>query len=147
MLFNIMNNIHYLSRSKRKPTLRTLRNISTQISLRSIYRLIRVDTFHLRGIGVYINDSWNRKSTWGEISQSGLARVACLGWYESIFYAESTMLVFSWNDSYASWRCLSCIHEGLWYAWLKIAKIKPHEFDQITATQPSYPRNHVSRSV
>ena len=40
------------SRSTRKPTLWTLRNVSTQISLRRQHMLIRADTFHLGGIEV-----------------------------------------------------------------------------------------------
>ena len=38
-----------MSRSTRNPTLWTLRNVSTQISMRSPRRLIRADTFRLRG--------------------------------------------------------------------------------------------------
>ena len=40
------------STSTIKPTLWTLRNVSTQISLRILHRLIRADTFRLRGIEV-----------------------------------------------------------------------------------------------
>ena len=90
----------YMSRSTRKTTLLTLRNVSTQISLRSPRRLIRVCTFRPRGIKVYRNDSWNIKSTGGEKGLSGLAFTACLGWSGSIIYAESTGLVISWNGSY-----------------------------------------------
>ena len=41
-----------MSRSTRKPTLLTLRNVSTQISLRSPRRLIQADTFRLNGVEV-----------------------------------------------------------------------------------------------
>ena len=40
----------YMSRSIEKTTVWTLRNVSTLVSLRSSHRLIRVDTFRLRGI-------------------------------------------------------------------------------------------------
>ena len=41
-----------MSRPARKPTLWPMRNVSTQISLRSPRRLIRADTFRLKGIEV-----------------------------------------------------------------------------------------------
>ena len=78
-----------MSRPTRHPTLWPLRNVSTHISrLRSPRRLIRADTFRLRGIQVWSNDSWNRKSTAGEKCLSGLAYAACI------------MLYFSRNSSY-----------------------------------------------
>ena len=69
----------------------TLRNVSTQISLRSPRRQIRVEIFRLRRIEVYSNDSWNRKSTEGEHCLSELACAACLGWSGSILYAVLTV--------------------------------------------------------
>ena len=42
----------YMSRPARRPTLWPLRNVSAQISLRNPRRLIRADTFRLRGIDV-----------------------------------------------------------------------------------------------
>ena len=68
--------------------------LQIQISLRNPRRLIRADTFRLRGIEVWINYSWNRKSTGGEKCLSGLACAAYLGWSGSILNAESIMLVF-----------------------------------------------------
>ena len=83
--------------SREKTTLWPLCDVSIQISLRM---LIRADTFRLKGIEVYINQSWNRKSTGGEKCLSRLACAACLAWSGSILYAESTLLVFSRDGSY-----------------------------------------------
>ena len=47
----------HMCRSMRKPTLWTLRNVSTKISLRTPRRLIRFDTFRLWGIDIQSNDS------------------------------------------------------------------------------------------
>ena len=49
--------VFHMSRSARKPTLWTLSNISTQISLRIPRRLIRADSFRLWGIEIKSNDS------------------------------------------------------------------------------------------
>ena len=46
-----------MSLPTRKPTLWSLRNLSTQISLRSPRRLIRADTFRLRVIDVMIPET------------------------------------------------------------------------------------------
>ena len=45
---NYLTRIIHVSRPARKPILRHLRNVSTQISLRYPRRLIRADTFRLR---------------------------------------------------------------------------------------------------
>ena len=42
----------HMSRSTRKPTVWTLCNVSTQISLRDHRRLVRADTFRIMGIEV-----------------------------------------------------------------------------------------------
>ena len=44
--------LFHLSRSARKRTLWLLRNVSTQISLRSPRKLIRADALRLRGVEV-----------------------------------------------------------------------------------------------
>ena len=67
-----------MSRSTRKPTLGTLRNVSTRISLSMPRRLTRTDTFRSCGFSV--------------------SEIITL--YLSIHYAESIMLVLSWNVSY-----------------------------------------------
>ena len=90
---------HNMSCSTRKPTSRTLHNVSTQISLISQHRLIWADTFRLGGIEVKSNDSWNIKSRVGEKCLSDWASATCLG-RSGLLLAESTMLVFSWNGSY-----------------------------------------------
>ena len=83
------NRLHDMIRSTRKPTLCTLRNVSTKIRLHSSHRLIRADIFRIRGIDVQSNDSWNRKSTGGVNCLSRLACAACLGWSGSILNAQS----------------------------------------------------------
>ena len=50
-----------VTRSTRKPTLWTLRNVSTRISLGSPRKLIRADSFRLRRIEIYSNDSCKQK--------------------------------------------------------------------------------------
>ena len=90
----------YMSCPARQSTLWTLGNVSTQIILRNPRRLIRADTLRLRRIHVKRNDSWNRKYAGGEKCLSGLACAGCLGWSESILYAESIVLGFSCNTSY-----------------------------------------------
>ena len=66
-----------ISRSTRKQTLWTLRNVSTNR-----------------------NDFWNRKSTRCKTCLSGWACASWLVWSWSILYAETTLLVFSWDGSY-----------------------------------------------
>ena len=51
ILFSFFTYFTYIIKT-RKPTLWTMRNVSTQISLRRPRRLIRADTFHHRGIEV-----------------------------------------------------------------------------------------------
>ena len=89
-----------MSHSTRKPTLLTLRNVSTRISLSIPRRLTRIDTFCLLWIFCFRNHYSLPLLLWDGMCRSGLACADCAGWSGSIHYAESIMLVLSWNGSY-----------------------------------------------
>ena len=89
-----------MSRPTRKPTLWTLRKISTWISLSMPWRLTRTDTFRLLWIFCFMNHYSIPLSPWDGMYRPGLAWADCAGWSWSIHYAESIMLVFLWNSSY-----------------------------------------------
>ena len=91
---------HYMSRSARKPTLWTLRKVSTRISIITPRMLTRLDTFRLLWIFCF----WNYYSThlppWDGMCRSGSVCADCTGWSGSTHYAEAILLDFSRDGSY-----------------------------------------------
>ena len=79
-----------MSRPVRKPTLWTLRKVSTWI---------RIDTFRLLWIFCFRNNYSIPLSPWDRMCHPGSVCTDCAGWSGSIHYAEAIMLVFSWNGS------------------------------------------------
>ena len=91
----------HLGHPKRKPTLWNLRKVSTWISLSMPRRLTRTGNFHLLWIFCFRNHySIPPLYPWDRMCRPGLACADCAGWSGSIHYAESMMLVFSWNGSF-----------------------------------------------
>ena len=91
-----------MSRSTRKPTLWTLRKISTRTNLSMPRILTQTDTFHLMLIFCFRNHYTMLLSPWDGMCRPGLACADCAGRSGSIHYAESITLVFSWNGSFLS---------------------------------------------
>ena len=89
-----VSSCHNMSRSTRKPTLWTLHKVLNRISLSMPRRLIQADTFCLLRIFCFRNHHSIPLSPWDRV---GL-----------IHYAESIMLVISWNGSYV---LRTCWHE------------------------------------
>ncbi len=73
---------------------------STRISLRSPRRLIRADTFRLRGIFCFRNRYSIPLSHIGEKCPVGSDCVGCARWSRWLLYASVTLLVFSQCGSY-----------------------------------------------
>ena len=80
-----------MSRPARKPTLWTLRKVSTRISTSMPRRLTRIDTFRLLWIFCFRNHYSIPLSTWNGMCRPGLACADCAGWSGSIHYAEAIM--------------------------------------------------------
>ena len=103
MMSNLSFSNKYMSCSTSKPTLWTLRNVSTQISLHSPPRqnwADRPDTFHIRGIevqSIIISETENTQEE-KNVCPGKHARTVQAD-LSSIHYAESIMLVFSWDGS------------------------------------------------
>ena len=91
-----------MSRHAIKPTLWTLRKISTQISLSIPRRLTRVYTSHYLWIFWFRNHYFIPLSLWDGMCRSGLVCADYAGWSGPVHYAEVIMLVFSWNGSFVN---------------------------------------------
>ena len=93
---------YYLSRPTRKPKLWTLRKVSTRICQSMSRRLTRTDNFCFLWIFRFRNQYCWPLFPWDGMYRPGLAYA---GWSRSILYAETIMLVLSWNDSlvHLSW--------------------------------------------
>ena len=110
ILLPVLTNYYYMSRPARKPTLWTLRKVSTRISLSKPLskppRLTRTDTFHLLWIFCFRHHYSIPVSPWDGMCRPGLACADCAGWSGSIHYEEVIMLVFSRDGSYMNlgWR-------------------------------------------
>ena len=85
-----------MSRPARKPTLWTLRKVSTRISLNMPRRLTRADTFCLLWIFCFRNHYSIPLSPRNGMCRPGLACAYCI---VSIHFADTIMLVFSRNGS------------------------------------------------
>ena len=92
----------HLSRTARNPTVWTLRNVSTRISLSIPYRLIRTGTFRLLWIFCIRNHYSIHLSPWDGMSGSGSVCVDFAGGSGSIHNEEAIMLVFSRNGSFVN---------------------------------------------
>ena len=93
--------MHYryfqLSRPAGKRTLWTLRKVSIRISPFMPRRLTWTDSLRLLWIFCFMTRYIISLSPWDGMCQSGLACVDWAGLSGSIHYAESIMLVISWN--------------------------------------------------